>query len=153
MIDVIDKFFILFCGLSGLVVAQLLKPIFTVIRKKRFDWTLIFASGSFPSSHTSFVVSLTVAIGFREGLSSAIFALGVSLCMIVMYDAMNVRFYAGKNIALTRQIIKDLQSHSFKLDNPIYIESLKEILGHERLEVFAGFILGFIIPFIIGGLI
>lgn len=153
MVDFIDTYFYLVAGLSGLIVAQFLKPICAIIRNRKFDLKLIFASGSFPSSHTALVVSLTYAIGMREGYASAAFAISLCISLVVMYDAMNVRFYAGKNIALTQQIIKDLQSHSFKLDNPIYIESLKEILGHERLEVFAGLILGLIIPNILNSMV
>ncbi len=153
MVNFVDNYFYIVCAFLGMAIAQFLKPFCTMIIKRKLDWSLVFASGNFPSSHTSFVMSLTVAIGMREGLTSAAFAIAGCLSVIVMYDAMNVRFYAGKNIALTRQIIKDLQSHSFKLDNPIYIESLKEILGHERLEVLAGFILGVIIPFVVNSYI
>ncbi len=153
MYNFIDNYFYLVCAFLGMAIAQILKPFCTMIIKRKVDWTLLFASGNFPSSHTSLVVSLAVAIGIREGIDSALFALSLCLSAIVMYDAMNVRFYAGKNIQLTKQIIKDLQSHSFKLDNPIYIESIKEILGHERLEVLAGFILGVITPIVLLSLI
>ncbi len=144
-----DNYFYLISGFLGLIVAQLLKPFFNFLFNREVKWELFIASGSFPSSHTSFVVATTVAIAMREGLDSAVFALAVVASSVVMYDAMNVRYYAGKNIQLTQQIIRDLRVHEFKLDNPIYISNLKEILGHERLEVLSGFILGVITPFII----
>ncbi len=147
--EFINNYFYLSCAILGLVSAQVLKPIFSLIINRKFDLSLIYASGSFPSSHTSLVVSLALAIGLREGFNSAVFAVALVFTMVVMYDAMNVRFYAGRNIALTKQIIEDLRKQQFKLDNPIYIESLKDILGHERLEVFAGFILGIIIPLLL----
>lgn len=149
MLTLISEYYIISCGLFGLVSAQVLKPFFGFIRHRKFNLEIVFASGGFPSSHTSFVVGTTTAIALKEGLSSPSFALGLVVSMIVMYDAMNVRYYAGKNIELTQQIIKDLKKHEFKLDNPLYINNLKEILGHERLEVLGGFILGIASPFII----
>ncbi len=149
MIDFISEYYIISCGVFGLVVAQILKPFFGLLRHRKFDLVIVTASGGFPSSHTSFVVATTTAIALKDGLSSSTFALAVVVSMIIMYDAMNVRYYAGKNIELTQQIIRDLRKHEFKLDNPLYINNLKEILGHERLEVLGGFILGIATPFMI----
>lgn len=153
MINYINEYYILSCGLFGLLSAQLLKPFFGLLRHRKFNLEIIFASGGFPSSHTSFVVGTTLAIGLKDGFNSSAFAIGFVVSMIVMYDAMNVRYYAGKNIELTQQIIKDLKEHEFKLDNPLYINNLKEILGHERLEVFGGLILGIASPFIVNMII
>lgn len=147
--DFIEEYYFLWCGFLGLFIAQVLKPFIGILKTKKFDLSLVVASGGFPSSHTAAVVSTTTAIGIVEGTTSAVFAIGVIFSLVIMYDAMNVRYYAGKNIQLTQQIIKDLIANEFKLDNPIYINNLKEILGHERLEVFGGFILGVAIPFLV----
>lgn len=152
MNEFINEYYVISCAFFGLFSAQILKPFFGLLRTKKFDLLLINASGGFPSSHTSFVVATTLAIGLREGFSSSVFAIGIVFSLIVMYDAMNVRYYAGKNIELTQQIIRDLKAHEFKLDNPLYINNLKEILGHERLEVLGGLILGIATPFIINTL-
>lgn len=149
MNELISNYYVLSCGVFGLVVAQLLKPFFGIFKFKKFDLLQISASGGFPSSHTSFIIATTTAIARVDGLSSSMFALAIVLSVIIMYDAMNVRYYAGKNIELTQQIIRDLKEHQFKLDNPLYINNLKEILGHERLEVLGGFILGIATPFIL----
>ncbi|MFV0498525.1 MAG: divergent PAP2 family protein [Bacilli bacterium] len=149
MEEIIIEYYVLSCGIIGLVLAQLLKPLFGIVKFRKFQISLIGASGCFPSSHTSFIIATTLAIGIKDGFTSSAFALGVVISLVIMYDAMNVRYYAGKNIELTKQIIRDLKKQEFKLDNPIYINNLKEILGHERLEVLGGFILGIIIPYFI----
>ncbi len=152
MENFITEYYILSCGFFGLISAQILKPFFGLIKHRKFDILVFTASGGFPSSHTSFIVATTIAIAQVEGISSAVFALAVVVAFIIMYDAMNVRYYAGKNIELTQQIIRDLKKHEFQLDNPLYINNLKEILGHERLEVFGGLILGIATPFIINAI-
>ncbi len=153
MLNLIENYFIISSGIIGLVSAQILKPFFGLLRHRKFDSEIFFASGGFPSSHTSFVVGTTTAIGLVDGVKSSTFALGIVVSLIVMYDAMNVRYYAGKNIELTKQIIRDLKKHEFHLDNPLYINNFKEILGHERLEVLGGFILGVITPFVVNSFI
>ena len=71
--------------------------------------------------------------------------------MIIMYDAANVRYYSGKNIELTKQLIEDLSNSSdflIKLTHPIYSEELKKILGHSWFEVFSGAVLGLLFSWI-----
>jgi acid phosphatase family membrane protein YuiD len=63
--------------------------------------------------------------------------------LIVLYDAANVRYYAGRNIQLTQQLVKDIQTLStIKLDDPIYLMKIKEVLGHQWFEVIGGVVLG-----------
>ena len=134
----------LFSGFS----AQLLKPILYLLVNKKFKLELLYASGGMPSSHSSAVVSLSVIIGLTEGFESTMFALTTIVAMLIMYDAANVRYYAGKNIALTKKLIADLKAKSNYLEmlsSPIYDEKIKEILGHNWLEVFFGAVLGLIV--------
>ena len=53
-----------------------------------------------------------------------------------MYDACHVRYYSGKNIELTQQLVKDLREMTgLRFDDPIYQEKLKNVLGHKFVEV------------------
>ena len=107
-------------------------------------------SGGFPSSHSSTVTALSLAIGIQEGFDSTIFDVTCIFSLIVMYDACHVRYYSGKNIALTQQLIKDLKTMvGLNLDDPIYQEKLKSILGHKGIEVLGGFFVGLIVPMIL----
>ncbi len=109
----------------------------------------MLTGGGFPSTHATLTSTITTAIGIREGLTSPIFGLGVALSIIIMYDAMNVRYYAGKNISLTKQIVRDLKSHGVKLTGPMYVEKIKEILGHSKIEVIAGCIWGIVVSVVV----
>lgn len=41
-----------------------------------------------------------------------------------MYDACHVRYYSGKNIELTQQLVKDLREMTgLRFDDPIYQEN------------------------------
>lgn len=125
------------------VLAQVLKPFFYYLRTKEFNPHITIACGGFPSSHTSTVTALVVAVGISEGVDSTLFAVTTIFALIVIYDAVNVRYYAGKNIQLTKQLIADLEeAFRLKLDDPIYFEKMKQVLGHRYIEALGGFILG-----------
>lgn len=135
-------------SLTAMIVTQFLKPIMYYILHKKWNTKLWFDSGGLPSSHSSMVASLVLSVGLLEKFSSTIFAVTVVFAFITMYDAANVRYYAGKNIQLTRRLIADLkasETHSDKLNDPIYEMRIKEILGHKWFEVVSGAALGLLI--------
>ena len=133
---------------SALILAQLLKPISCFIKTRKWNFHLFFDSGGLPSSHSAMVSALVLSVGLVEKFSSTIFAVTVVFAFIVMYDAANIRFYAGRNIQTTRQLIRDLKAneiHSPILNDPIYEAPTKEILGHSWLEVIFGSALGLLV--------
>ena len=126
--------------------AQLVRPVSRYIRAREWDWHMALGSGGFPSSHTSTVAALTLAVGITDNFSSTLFAVTLMFSLIVAYDAANVRYYAGQNIRITQQLIKDIQILTqTRLDDPIYLTKVKEVLGHKWIEVFGGILLGLII--------
>ena len=134
----------------SVIAAQVLKPFFAYFKGREFRPNLVFASGGMPSSHTAGVVGLCVSVGIQEGLKSPLFAITLAFAFVTAYDAANVRYYAGKNIKLTKQLIKDLRDNDdIELDEPIYDEPFKDVLGHRWSEVYVGGILGIIIAFLI----
>ncbi|NLY62364.1 MAG: divergent PAP2 family protein [Erysipelothrix sp.] len=136
---------------SALIIAQALKPLSSYIKTRKWNLHLFFDSGGLPSSHSSMVSALVLSVGLVEKFSSTIFAVTVVFAFIVMYDAANIRFYAGKNIQTTRQLIRDLKAnkiHSPILNDPIYEAPTKEILGHSWLEVICGALLGLVVAWI-----
>ena len=61
-----------------------------------------------------------------------------------------MRYYAGKNIQLTKQLISDLEEmKGLKFSDPIYQERLKSVLGHKYVEVIGGIVLGAILPLLL----
>ena len=125
------------------LLAQVLKPYFLYRKTKRFDIHQTIASGGFPSSHSSTVTALSTAIALQQGIESTYFAISLIFSIIVIYDAVNVRYYAGKNIQLTKQLVSDLEKiNQTTFDNPIYHEKIKTVLGHKLIEVIGGIGLG-----------
>jgi acid phosphatase family membrane protein YuiD len=118
-------------------VAQFLKPFIHLLRTREWEWPRWFSAGGMPSSHSAVVVAATVALGWQRGFASPEFALGVAICMIVLYDAAGVRRQAGEHARIINAIIDD-----FSHGHPLKEEHLKELLGHTPGEVVTGVITG-----------
>ncbi|WP_029699139.1 divergent PAP2 family protein [Clostridium sp. Ade.TY] len=123
----------------SLLIAQALKIVFGYIATRKFELHRLFETGGMPSSHSAFIVSLTISIGRVNGFDSSIFALAFVFASIVMYDAMGIRRAAGEHAKILNLIVS--KDNTFKLDN----KKLKELLGHTPFEVLGGLILGIII--------
>lgn len=145
-----DSFYPLAVALVSNLLAQILKPFVLYLRTKKFDIHQCIACGGFPSSHSSTVTGLTIAIGLCEGFDSTLFAITCVFSFIVIYDAANVRYYAGRNIQLTKQLISDLETlKGLKFSDPIYHEKIKSVLGHKFVEVIGGMILGAVVAIVL----
>ena len=119
---------VLLCCITAWFVAQALKiPTYYLVEKK-WDWHRFFGSGGMPSSHTAFVVSLTLMI----------FALSFTMAAIVMYDATGVRRETGKQAVVINEIVQKM----FVNGESITDEELKELVGHTHVEVIGGVIVG-----------
>lgn len=140
------KFYPIIAALVANFIAQSFKPLFHYLKTGVWKWSFIFESGGFPSSHTAGVVALTFAMGYKSNFESDAFFISTVFSLLVIYDAANVRYYAGQNIRITKALIEDLELLTqTKLSNPVYKEKIKDVLGHKWVEVFGGFVLGFII--------
>ena len=129
---------VLWCAVTAWFVAQALKIPTYYLLEKRLDWTRFFGSGGMPSSHSAFVISLTIMIGAVEGFDSALFAAAVVLSAIVMYDASGVRHETG----IQGQVLNEIIRKVFVDGQPITDVELKELVGHTKVEVAGGFIVG-----------
>ena len=63
-----------------------------------------------------------------------------ALMVIVIYDAMGVRYETGKQGAMINQILNEL----FVEGKPLTDERLKELVGHSPIEVLGGALIGVI---------
>lgn len=130
----------LICALTAWFAAQVLKiPTYWLVEKK-LDWKRLFGSGGMPSSHTAFVVSLTIMVGLTEGFATGVFAVCFTLAAIVMYDATGVRRETGTQA----QVINEILRNVFIDGKPISDDDLKELVGHTPLEVAGGAIVGLV---------
>lgn len=139
-----------YASLIACVLAQLLKPLcYWIVHRKWYNY-MFFAAGGMPSSHVALVSALSLSVGLVEKFSSTIFAVTLAFSCIIAFDAMNVRYYAGQNIRLTKHMLEDLieQGDIDPDSDPIYTKKMKEVLGHTRLEVFGGMIVGILTSYI-----
>lgn len=128
------KYIYLVCPIVSLIICQIVKFIIETIKNKKFDIKrLIYGSGGMPSSHSCFTSSLTMLIGFNEGLDSPLFAVACIYMFVTSYDAFGVRRECGRHAEILNE------------NNNC---NLKEKVGHEPLEVFVGLLLGTFVAFI-----
>jgi hypothetical protein len=120
------------------LIAQLAKVLTVAYRKRSFRWTIIFATGGMPSSHSSTVVAMATSIGLIEGFVSSMFAFTTCFAFIVMFDAAGLRRNASKQAHVLNRIIREF----FSQESHLNTEKLKEFLGHTPLEVIVGGLLG-----------
>ena len=136
-------------GVTGWVVAQVLKTILDIGLNHSFNPERLVGSGGMPSSHSSTVCSLATAAALRYGVGSFEFAISLVLSMIVMYDAMGVRRGTGKQAKLLNSVFFE---NILNLDGVFLQEKLKEYVGHTPLQVVAGAVLGILLAVLTGKL-
>lgn len=134
--------------LISVLIAQAVKPFIMLFKTGDFRWSYLIASGGYPSSHSASVVSLCLSTGLKEGFDSTYFAITIAIMVIVLFDAVNVRYYSGRNISLTQQLVEDLK-YIIEMEDPIYDEKFKEVLGHTKLELVAGVLLGIVVSLVL----
>jgi acid phosphatase family membrane protein YuiD len=116
--------------------AQLMKPLTGWLIRRKWDWGQLFSTGGMPSSHTTLVVSATLATGLVVGFNSPLFAISTAFSMVVIADAAGVRREAGFHAQALNAIIRELME-----GQPLAAEKeLREVLGHTPLEVLGGII-------------
>lgn len=121
--------------------AQFLKLVFDFLTTKKFNiWRFIGGSGGMPSSHSSLVCAVCVAIYKTMGADSPVFGLAVFFALVVMYDASGVRRAAGEQAKVINDLVEQIGGDDFVMD-----KELKELLGHTKIEVVCGALLGVLI--------
>ena len=89
-----SKTFIAISAISACLAAQILKPIWYYSLHKKWKFSLIGASGGMPSSHSSLVTALTLAVGLTEGFDSFHYVLAVLfVLMLLMLDITPVKIF------------------------------------------------------------
>lgn len=144
-----ESLYVFLAFVMGWFVAQALKLIFFII-KKRGKTTIrdviyyAVKSGGMPSGHTASFMAMTMTIGYISGFNSAVFALAACNTLIIVYDATNVRYSVGEHGKLLNKIIDDKnKSEGTRLNK------LRVVEGHTVAEVIAGFWIGIFIATLI----
>lgn len=133
---------VLICAATAWLMAQVLKTLIDWRLTHSFSLRRMVGMGGMPSSHTSFLVAMTTMVAYREGLGSTLFALSFALTVIVVYDAMGVRYQTGKQSHVINKILHQMLVEG----QPLTDETLLELVGHTPTEVFFGGIIGLLVP-------
>ena len=134
LFDLLDNS-VLAWGLVACGLAQISKLFFELIQKKQFRPQVLLETGGMPSSHSALVTGTAAGVGQQLGFNDPIFALATTLAFVVMYDASGIRRSAG----LIASRVNQMNSESI---NSSFDSTLKESLGHTRLQVFVGSLFG-----------
>ena len=129
----------LIAGISSWLLAQVAKFIIYAIVNKTFDISRLHGDGGMPSGHSATVGGLAMMTALRCGFGSVEFAVTFVLATIVCHDAMNVRLESGKHAEILNDIVEWFND-TMKVG--LTEKKLKEFLGHTKLQVYVGVLLG-----------
>lgn len=97
--------------------------------------------GGLPSNHSAIVSSTAALIAFKEGIQHPAFGVALTLAFIVMLDANSLRRQVGKQAAAINRLTPES-------DTP-----LRERMGHSRVEIGAGILVGVGVAWVTSSLI
>ena len=122
-------------GLAACGIAQLSKLLIELIVHRRWRPAVLIETGGMPSSHSALVTGTSACIGWTLGFDHPLFALAAMVSFVVMYDASGIRRAAGVTAERVNALPDGLWVSPY--DKP-----LKESLGHSRLQVLVGSVIG-----------
>ena len=117
-------------------ISNIVKVLIIFFTEKKTKFSDFYRSGGMPSTHTAGVTGLTVGVLLFEGVGT-LFIVTLAFTIIVIHDAMGVRFQAEKHAKFLNEMIKKQ-----KLDTPLFSEHI----GHKVKEVVGGIIVGIVVP-------
>ena len=134
---------ILLTGLIAWICSQLIKTVIHLIINKKLVLERLMGDGGMPSSHSATVAAIAVSTGLQCGWDSPVFAVAATLALVVMHDARGVRQETGKQARVINNILQLFESMGQGKLTPE--ETLKELVGHTRRQVYVGAALGAVI--------
>ncbi len=109
--------------------------------KGDFSWSYFYKTGDMPSSHAATVISLLVVLGFINGVASAEFGIAAVFSLLVIHDAMGVRRAVGEQGGVLKRLVEISTTPKDERES----FTIREVLGHKPIEVFAGSALGWLV--------
>ncbi|WP_085505629.1 divergent PAP2 family protein [Thalassobacillus devorans] len=132
-------------ALTGIGLAQGLKILTHKRLAGKWDWKQVATTGGMPSSHSAGVSALATYIAANRGSRHTETALAVVFGVIVMYDAQGIRRHTGEIAKLVNELEDSFATISKDFPSLEFVQrekELKELLGHQPLEVLGGALLG-----------
>jgi acid phosphatase family membrane protein YuiD len=119
--------------------AGIMKFLINSIKARRFAFNLI-GYGGLPSNHSAIVASMAMLIALNEGVNHPAFGVSITLAFIVVLDASSLRIQVGKHAAAINAL------NTLSKGNQTF---LRERMGHSKIEIFTGLILGFFVAYVV----
>ncbi|MBM7553453.1 divergent PAP2 family protein [Thalassobacillus pellis] len=138
-------------ALSSIGIAQALKILTHKRLTGEWDFRQVATTGGMPSSHSAGVSALTTYIASNKGSRHTETALATVFGVIVMYDAQGIRRHTGEIAQLVNDLEDNFAAISGDFPSFEFVErekELKELLGHQPIEVLGGALLGGILGFL-----
>lgn len=146
--DALSWNFVLVTAICASLLAQLIKVLLNLFTFHRFIAERMWGAGGMPSSHSATVCAMVVATGRNCGVNSSQFAIAAVLSIIVMYDAMGVRYETGEQAKLLNRMFSEWMDQGAASFPFLGGKKLKEMVGHTPIEVLTGAILGIVLGFV-----
>jgi hypothetical protein len=99
--------------------------------------------GGLPSNHSAIVSSMAALIALREGIDEPAFGVALTLAFIVMLDANSLRLKIGKQAEAINALYQERADKA----------NLRERMGHTRVEIAAGVLVGCLVAYLVDYLI
>ena len=122
------------------LVAGSLKFVINSLRAGKLAFGLI-GYGGLPSNHSAIVSSLAALIAFKEGIQHPAFGVAIALAFIVLLDANSLRRQIGKQAQAINHLARE--------GNTAQASPLRERIGHTKLELAAGIVVGVLVAYVI----
>ena len=122
------------------LVAGSLKFAINSLRAGKLAFGLI-GYGGLPSNHSAIVSSMAALIAFKEGIQHPAFGVAIALAFIVLLDANSLRRQIGKQAQAINQLARE--------GNTAQASPLRERIGHTKLELAAGIVVGVLVAYVI----
>lgn len=113
-------------------ICGVIKFLINSIKTKKMAFDLI-GYGGMPSNHSAIVSSMVSLIGFKEGIEHPAFGVSLTLAFIVLLDANSLRNQIGNQAISINKLFPE---------NTI---KLREQIGHSKLEIFFGVLVGMLV--------
>ena len=126
--------------------AQIVKMFNAFLRTRRLDFHYFVSTGGMPSAHSAMVCALATSVGITEGFDHAVTMLACAFAAITMFDAAVVRRAAGHQAKILNKMLDEMVAK-----RRVSEHRLKELLGHTRLEVFIGMVVGVLCAIVVSG--
>jgi len=125
------------------LLAGVLKFAINSVKARRLAYDLI-GYGGLPSNHSAIVSSMATLIALRAGIDTPEFGVALTLAFIVILDASSLRRQIGKQAAAINQL-RGLENNDSNF--------LRVRMGHTRLEIVAGILVGIFTALCVSSLI